>query len=511
MSVAENSYLIRLLIAIWAVLSDAWQDSAPGRLFRHIGAALRRQVEGSGICQFVWREGALTRHWPHSLSCRLLTAGLNLPCALVRWIYKLGRRVWDASVFFRLVTAMGVASFAFLGLFLLVMLCAPHQIWNNLYGLLGAVALTLLFILGSAVRPRHRLELDRLGPYMVFYMGLMACALVGSLSPGLSLRFFLFHVTSFLLVLLVVSSVRRYEQLHLVVALAVAGITVAALYGCYQGYVGVDVVPSQQDMVLNAGMPGRVYSFFDNPNNFAELLAMLIPLDLALFLNTKGWRGKALALLALVPCVVAIGLTYGRGSWLGLCLAIVVFLGLMNWRFIPLVIVLGLCAIPLLPETIYNRILTIGNMKDSSTRYRFDIYAATGHLMKDFWRQGVGLGTDVMQAVFHERYPPMTNGAYPIHTHNNYLQMWGEAGILGLLSFLALILYQLKAGVKAFLAGTDKRVKRLLAAALAGLCGILLVSVAEYTWFYPRNMFIFWFVFGVIAAGVKLSRMKGAK
>ena len=77
------------------------------------------------------------------------------------------------------------------------------------------------------------------------------------------MRFFFFHLTGFLLVLVLVSSVRRYEQLQLVVALAVLGISVAALYGCYQGYVGVEVVPSQQDMTLNADMPGRVYSFFD--------------------------------------------------------------------------------------------------------------------------------------------------------------------------------------------------------------------------------------------------------
>lgn len=74
---------------------------------------------------------------------------------------------------------------------------------------------------------------------------------------------------------------------QLMVALAVLGLSVAALYGCYQSYIGVDIVASQQDMNLNQGMPGRVYSFFDNPNNFAEQLAMLLPLNLALFLNSR--------------------------------------------------------------------------------------------------------------------------------------------------------------------------------------------------------------------------------
>ena len=46
----------------------------------------------------------------------------------------------------------------------------------------------------------------------------------------------------------------------------------------------------------------------------------------------------------------------------------------------------------------------------------------------------------------------------------------------------------------------------MLAAAVSALCGILVVSIAEYTWFYPRNMFLFWFLFGVIAVCIKLTR-----
>lgn len=46
----------------------------------------------------------------------------------------------------------------------------------------------------------------------------------------------------------------------------------------------------------------------------------------------------------------------------------------------------------------------------------------------------------------------------------------------------------------------------MLSAALAGFCGILVIGVAEYTWFYPRNMFIYFFLFGVIGACIKLAK-----
>lgn len=321
------------------------------------------------------------------------------------------------------------------------------------------------------------------------------------------MRFVGFHLAAFLLAVLVVSSVKSYEQIQTMVIVVMAGVTVAALYGCYQGVIGVEVVANQQDMALNAGMPGRVYSFFDNPNNFAELLVMLTPLNYAIFLNVKDWRGKLMALVSFGICGIALAFTYSRSGWIGFALATVVFIAFWNWKLIPVLIILGICCIPLLPETIYNRILTIGNTSDSSTSYRFAIYQASGVLMKDYWWRGVGLGSDVLTQAF-KNYPTMFDGNYPIHTHNNYLQVWAEMGILGAIAFLGAILYQLKMGIKSFTACKDQRVKNMLAAALAGFCGILVISIAEYTWFYARNMFIYFFLFGIVGVCIKLARKK---
>lgn len=494
---------MRLLLAFMTVCSN----SGINRFLNNAEQAIRRGAEHSPLCNFVWREGRVPQAWPYSISRSLFTALVNIPCAAAKWIYQVGKGLWDGSLAFQLFSTMGGASYFFLGLLMLIMLVAPHAVWNNIYGFAGAVGVLGLFVLGSADRPRLRLELDRLGPYMIFYMGFICIALAASLSTRLSLRFFFFHLTGFLLVLVLVSSIRKYEQLQLTIALVVLGVSIAAIYGCYQGYVGVAVIPSQQDMRVNAGMPGRVYSFFDNPNNFAELLVMLLPLALALFLNSR-WRGKLLSLCALAVGVAAIGFTYSRSGWIGLVLSVVVFLALLDWRSVPVFIALGLAVLPFLPETVYNRVLSIGNANDSSTRYRFSIYTITANLMRDFWVRGVGLGTDIMRKTFEAGYPTIFDGTYPVHTHNNYLQMWAETGIWGVISFLALLLYQLKVSVKALYSTTDKRLKRLMAAAIGAFCGILVIGVAEYTWYYPRNMFTWWFLFGVISTCVKLVRLE---
>ena len=505
MSMAADSAVVRLFLWIWTGFVGLWRRSALGGWFARAGAALRSCAGESLVCRVVAREGALTRAWPHSILCRVVTAVVNIPCALFKWLYKAARGLWDGSVAFTLVSGIGGAAYLPMGLLILVMLCAPHNSWDNVYAFLGAAAVTGLFLVGCMNRSRQHLQIGRLGPYMTLYIGFICYGLVASLSTSLSIRFFVFHVTCFLIVLVVVSSIKKYKHLHWMIAIVGVGLLLAALYGCYQGYIGVDVVASQQDLSVNAGMPGRVYSFFDNPNNFAEILAMLIPLMLALLLNARTLSGKFLCLVVLGVSVAAIGFTYSRSSWIGLAGAVVLFFAFKNWRLVPVLLVLGIVSIPFLPESIYNRVLTIGNLQDSSTRYRFAIWEATGRLLGDYGLRGVGLGNDVMGGVF-EQYPTLYDGNYPIHTHNNYLQMWAEVGFFGLLAYLGVILGHLKAGVKAYIAGTDRRVKNMLAASVSAMCGILVISLAEYTWFYPRNMFIFWFLFAVIAACVKIAR-----
>lgn len=505
MNWAAGSAVCRWLAWLWNAFRAVWHESAVGGWFHRRRLDFAAAGAESRAVDLVTRDGGVKRAWDGSLFGRLFRWLWNLPATLLKALRRLLGGLWDGSLALRGVAALGRAGAVLVGLFALWMLVTPHASWNNSYGFLAAAAIFALYCVGCADR-KATLEVGRFGPYFAFYVLFITLGLVCSLSRSLSLRFFLFHMTCFLLAVVTVSAVKEYRQLKTLLILVAVGLTAAALYGCYQGYIGVEVVASQQDLTLNKDMPGRIYSFFDNPNNFAEVLAMFIPLVGALTLNAKGWRGRLGGLVCLGASVAAIGMTYSRSSWLGLALAVVVFLALMDWRFLPAMVVLGVCAIPFLPKSILNRILTIGNMKDSSARYRIAIYEDTARLLKDYGVTGVGLGSDVTRRVFLH-YPTLYDGNYPIHTHNNYLQMWAEVGIFGLLAYAGLILGQIKESLRAF-RKADKSLKRILAAALGGLVGLLAIGLVEYTWFYPRNMFLFWLLFAVVASCVKLAEQE---
>ena len=59
-----------------------------------------------------------------------------------------------------------------------------------------------------------------------------------------------------------------------------------------------------------------------------------------------------------------------------------------------------------LPKTITDRIMSIGNMGDSSTSYRVYIWYGTINMLKDFWITGIGIGESAFR------------GVYPIYSFN---------------------------------------------------------------------------------------------
>ena len=139
---------------------------------------------------------------------------------------------------------------------MLIMLIVPHGSWDNCYALRCRILVFLLFLAGAMARPKHRLELTKLGPYFTLFMGFIVYGFFSSLgtdfsegvlygltseAKNISLRFLVFYVIAFLITLMAVSTVQKTEQLQLMLAVVVAGLVVAALYGCYQGYVGVEV------------------------------------------------------------------------------------------------------------------------------------------------------------------------------------------------------------------------------------------------------------------------------
>jgi len=257
---------------------------------------------------------------------------------------------------------------------------------------------------------------------------------------------------------------------------------------------------------VNVGMPGRIYSTMENPNNLGQILLMLIPFYVAIILASSSFIKKFIIAGMGIPPLIALALTYSRSSWVGFAVTFLMFVLLTNWRYVPLFIFAGLAMIPVLPQTVYNRILTIWDPRDSSVNYRALINKTIRPMFEDYWLTGVGLGSDAFMKVV-QNYPLHTK-VIPPHTHNLYIQIWIETGLIGVLSFIGFLVSTVKKGIKRIRMEDDRYLKYTIIAGISSLVGILVVGIAEYVWYYPRVMVIFWVVAGLLLAALNLTGSK---
>ncbi len=484
--VARNSCLYGLLLRAWL--------------------RCKALVEGS-FCARLWQGSRRLRDWTENA---LLVSWGN---GFLRWLTEFIGKCFGwvvepvcESTLVRLICRIPKFNFAWLfgGVFLLCY-CCPGQLWRNQYALILSFGLFGAMMLEAWNREEVPFRVKDLGLWFLAFVVATVLAVVNAADRGEAVRVFCFYLTAFLFCVSIVGTVTNRGRLMAILGFVYAALVLTGCYAIFQRIQGVEVSASLTDLTMNAGMPGRVYSTLENPNNYAEFIVLAFPVSLVFCANIVDRRWKTLSLASLVIPVVALLMTYSRSGWVSFALAAVVFLALYDKRLLPLVVVAGVMALPVLPDSIFNRILTIGNTADSSNAYRLYIWTSALHMIRDFGLAGIGLGPMNFTPIYAEYCNP--NAAVAQHSHMLYLEVWLEMGLLGIVSFLAMYLGVLRRGIRTA-KKADPLLRYVLIACISSLVGVSFVGAAEYIWFYPRVMFMFFIVIGLTLAAVKLAEEK---
>lgn len=499
----KESFLFRL----WQGMIMLYQQSKVCACVDGVAAWVERRLDGSCIMSVLCRQGRVTGAWEDSLSCRILHGLMNLPGMLLHKLYQWLQPIFEGSFFSGLAFEMGEGTAIAMSWLVILLWCLPYKRWNNAYHLTAFVLILLLFYVCGMRNSKARIAVEQIGFYPTVFFATICLAAVFSTYPATSKRFLIYHISAALCVLLTASIAQNEEDLKRLAAGGGCAATVASLYAVYQRIQGVEVKEAYVDLATNPNMPGRVDSFYDNPNTFAEVLILLLPLLVALMFSSRRWISRLMAAGCFAVGILALGMTYSRGSWLGLACAAVVFVFLWRPKLIPLFAVACIACVPLIPDTITTRILSITNMSDTTTSSRFPLYKAALETIKSSPISGAGLGTTTVQQYIKVRN--LYHGRAPyVHAHNIYLEIWVEAGILGLLSFVGAMLCNIKNMARTVRHSESSAARTITAACCAAMCGIMVTGMADNPWNYPRVMVIFWFVFALGIAGIRVCTEK---
>ncbi len=497
-------FLFEVLPGLLEKAASAARESMLYTLLSKLWRWLRGLVEES-LCYRLWLGSARLRQWVEgSLLVRAMDGVILWLTQFVGKCFGWTVRPIQESALARMLGRIPKFNFAwFYGLVFLLCYCCPGPLWRNQYALILSFALFGAMLLERWEREELPFRVKDLGLWFLAFVLASVLAVVNAADRGEALRVFCFYLTGFFFCVSAVGTVTNRGRLMAILGFVYVTVLLTGGYAIFQRIQGVEVSASLTDLNQNAGMPGRVYSTLENPNNYAEFLVLTFPVSLVFCANIVDRRWKTLTLGSLAIPIVALLMTYSRSSWVSFALTAVVFLGLYDKRLLPLVPLAAIAAAPLLPDSIFNRILTIGSTADSSNAYRLYIWASALAMIRDYGLAGLGLGPGNFTPVYAFYCDP--NATVAQHSHMLYLEVWLEMGVLGIVSFLCLYLGTIRRGLRA-MKQADPLLRYVLIACVSSLAGVSFVGAAEYIWFYPRVLFAFFILLGLTLAAVKLTK-----
>lgn len=505
----ENSMALHVFLAVKQFVLSFYDSSVTKRVIMRFVAFLKRYFESSIVYRIFMCKSPADNMRRKSMIYRAVSASVNSIVSVFSHMYvyikKNNTFGINRYIFDTLSEKKYFAYEYFCAALIAVMLIVPHNYWNNLYAVLFAFALLGLYFLRAVSKSgKVGINVYAVPASLVSFLIIMVSSAVMSPDRVDSLRIALFFFSSVIFMLVICGGTGSALKLKNMVSIILAALLIMSLYAIWQNHVGVDVVAELTDLNANEGMPGRVYSTFENPNNFAEAIVLLIPFNYALFIISENKISKLVYAGIFAVSAVALLMTYSRSCYVSFAIATVIFLILYDWKYIIPLAVVGITAIPFLPESVLNRILTIGSMNDTSNFYRIYLWGGIIKMISVYWVTGVGLGPGAFAAVY-PRFAHHFATTAP-HSHMLYLELIVELGIIGAVSFFVFIFFVFKKGLSTF-NKTSKELRCLIIAAVSGLCGIAFSCAAEYIWFYPRVMFVYWIVIGILLCAVRLSEI----
>lgn len=503
----KDSFFLTHIFNFLSLIQKMFEESYIYGLFLKISRRFSIFVSNSKLWTAFYTRDSIDEFWRNSFFVKLLNTIFNFPIKLLRKLYIKFEDAFEHSILFKFLHLLADHIAIVIGLALIFTMMIPDHYWYNVYSVIIVGLLSLLFLFKAAVNSNFRFRFEDLDfAFMIFMISIILSAIL-SLFPRLSLNNLVFYIITFLAVLIITSSIDSTDDLNKLIEFIAIGAFLTALYGIYQWkIVGIEVNPSLTDISVNQGMSGRVFSTMGNPNIYGELLVLTMPFFIVGFLNTKSIFKKLVYTGSFLITTVILLKTGSRSAWVAFAGVIGLFVFFRNKKLLIPMILLGFLAIPFLPASIYNRLLTIFNPNDSSLQYRKEILNPTKPMLKEYWFTGVGLGTEVFNIIY-KRYKSFTLKTVA-HTHNLFLQIWLESGLIALVSLLWLGFRLIKKVVYMIRNTYDKRLQNIAIGALAGVGGLMVMGFADHVWFYNRILFIFWINISLIFTAIKISKNK---
>ena len=327
---------------------------------------------------------------------------------------------------------------------------------------LGQIALTVacaayLFVL---VTERRTPSLPKWTSPLLLYAAWTLASASASSNPTVSLA-----DTKQLTLLLIVPVVYEFVTSRMAITLTSVVLTAGAL----SAIVGL----SQYSLLEYDELGLRPRSTLSIYMTFAGLMMLVTNVAVARLLFQR--QNRVWAAITLPPVVAALVLSLTRSAWIGAAAGVAFQLSRRDYRWLGLLPVVVALTLAVAPIELTNRAYSIFDTEDETRRDRIAMFQMGVEMIGD--HPVFGVGPDMVRHVYAS-YRPMTaiQPENP-HLHNVPLQIAAERGLPALAIWLWFIVSLIVGLVDSLKRG---RHRMLAAAALGGVCSMIVAGMFEY-------------------------------
>lgn len=289
------------------------------------------------------------------------------------------------------------------------------------------------------------------------------------------------------------------------------GLLLASLDGVWQLYTGWDFFRHHPyDVETRVGVFPRIRAAFPHTNIFAAYLGLFLPLSVTTFIYfwDKGFKRTVYLIISLLTAFCLFW-TFSQGAAAGFIVALILIGIAKKNKFIFIFLVSVMILLPfIMPEgiedlakgacagSIWDILLNPQRIGDFKNALNMIIHNPI---------LGVGVNTYSLNI---DKYKIRDNSKFigdSGYSHNIYLHMAAEIGILGLFSFLWLIFRLFRYGIKKYRVMEDVFLKTSILGIIAGLTAFLINGLTETVLYYPKVAVLFWFQVGLLLGIIKIS------
>lgn len=290
---------------------------------------------------------------------------------------------------------------------------------------------------------------------------------------------------------------------------------IISIYGLRQWFFGATALATWVDPQSPLAKTTRVYSYLGNPNLLAGYLVPAVALSLVAIFAWQSWIKKALALTMFIVNTACLVLTFSRGGWIGLVVAVLTAIALLIywwsvqmppfWRTWSLPIMLAsmigfLLLAVIFVEPVRLRIFSIfADRQDSSNNFRRNVWDAVFEMIRDRPIIGIGPGHNA----FNKIYPLYQRPRYTaLSAYSIFLEVAVETGLVGLACFLWLIIVTFNHAWAQMQRLRQSRNAEgfWLIGAIATVSGMLAHGTVDTIWFRPEVNSLWWLMMALIAS-----------